>query len=40
LSGDTAEHTTDAEPQNMVRAAKAVGVALLRLVYDADRLPR
>lgn len=30
-SGDTPEHTTDREPQNMVRAVKAVGLALLRL---------
>ncbi len=30
-SGDTPENTTDREPQNMVRAVKAVGIALLRL---------
>lgn len=30
-SGDTPENTTDREPQNMVRAVKAVGLALLRL---------
>jgi hypothetical protein len=30
-SGDTPENTTDREPQNMVRAVKAVGIALLRM---------
>ena len=30
-SGDTPGNTTDREPQNMVRAVKAVGIALLRL---------
>jgi hypothetical protein len=30
-SGDTPANTTDREPQNMVRAVKAVGIALLRL---------
>jgi hypothetical protein len=30
-SGDTPANTTDREPQNMVRALKAVGLALLRL---------
>lgn len=30
-SGDTPENTTDREPQNMVRAVKAVGIALMRL---------
>jgi hypothetical protein len=30
-SGDTPENTTDREPQNMVRAAKVTGLALLRL---------
>jgi hypothetical protein len=30
-SGDTPENTTEREPQNMVRAVKAVGIALLRL---------
>jgi len=30
-SGDTPENTTDREPQNMVRAVKATGLALLRL---------
>jgi hypothetical protein len=30
-SGDTPENTTEREPQNMVRAVKAVGLALLRL---------
>ena len=30
-SGDTPANTTDREPQNMVRAVKAVGLALLRL---------
>lgn len=34
-TGDTPERTTEAEPQNMVRAVQAVGVALLRLVYDS-----
>ena len=34
-SGDTPEATTEQEPQNMVRAAKAVALALVRLVYDA-----
>jgi hypothetical protein len=34
-TGDLPEHTTDREPQNMVRAVKAAGIALLRLVYDA-----
>lgn len=33
-SGDTPENTTDREPQNMVRAVKAVGIALLRLVSN------
>jgi hypothetical protein len=31
-SGDTPENTTEREPQNMVRAVKAVGIALLRLL--------
>ena len=30
-SGDTPEHTTDREPQNMVKAVKVTGLALLRL---------
>jgi hypothetical protein len=30
-SGDTPENTTEREPQNMVRAVKAVGIALIRL---------
>jgi hypothetical protein len=30
-SGDTPENTTEREPQNMVRAVKATGIALLRL---------
>jgi hypothetical protein len=30
-SGDTPENTTEREPQNMVRAVKAAGIALLRL---------
>lgn len=30
-SGDTPANTTDREPQNMVRAVKAVGIALMRL---------
>lgn len=30
-SGDTPENTTEREPQNMVRAVKASGIALLRL---------
>jgi peptidase M28-like protein len=30
-SGDTPENTTDREPQNMVRAVKVTGLALLRL---------
>jgi hypothetical protein len=30
-SGDTPDNTTEREPQNMVRVAKAVGIALLRL---------
>ncbi|MDQ3070634.1 MAG: M28 family peptidase [Acidobacteriota bacterium] len=30
-SGDTPANTTDREPQNMVRAVKAVGIAMLRL---------
>jgi hypothetical protein len=30
-SGDTPENTTEREPQNMVRAVKGVGIALLRL---------
>jgi hypothetical protein len=34
-TGDIPERTTEAEPQNMVRAVQAVGVALLRLVYDS-----
>jgi hypothetical protein len=33
-SADTPENTTEREPQNMVRAARAAGIALLRLVYD------
>lgn len=33
-SGDTPENTTEREPQNMVRAVKAVGIALLRLTQD------
>lgn len=32
-AGDTPDHTTEREPQNMVRAVKAGGLALLRLVY-------
>jgi Zn-dependent M28 family amino/carboxypeptidase len=30
-SGDTPENTTEREPQNMVRAVRAAGIALLRL---------
>lgn len=30
-SGDTPENTTEREPQNMVRAVKATGIALMRL---------
>lgn len=30
-SGDTPENTTDREPQNMVRAVKVTGIALLRM---------
>ena len=30
-SGDTPENTTEREPQNMVRAVKATGIALIRL---------
>jgi len=30
-SGDTPENTTEREPQNMVRAVKATGIALLRM---------
>lgn len=37
-SGDTPENTTDREPQNMVRAVKAVGIALLRLLAASPRL--
>ncbi|MGH9314795.1 MAG: M28 family peptidase [Vicinamibacterales bacterium] len=33
-SGDTPENTTEREPQNMVRAVKAVGIALLRLAHE------
>ncbi len=32
-SGDTPENTTEREPQNMVRAVKAAGIALLRLLW-------
>jgi hypothetical protein len=32
-SGDLPENTTEREPQNMVRAVKAVGLALLRLAW-------
>jgi hypothetical protein len=32
-SGDTPENTTEREPQNMVRAVKAAGIALLRLAW-------
>ena len=34
-SGDTPANTTEREPQNMVRVARAVAISLLRLVYDA-----
>src|SRR5438034_10250654 len=30
-AGDTPENTTEREPQNMVKAAKAAGIGLLRL---------
>lgn len=32
-SADTPENTTEREPQNMVRAVKAAGIALLRLIW-------
>jgi aminopeptidase YwaD len=32
-SGDTPENTTDRKPQTMVRAARAIGIALLRLDF-------
>ncbi|HVT59225.1 MAG TPA: M28 family peptidase [Thermoanaerobaculia bacterium] len=32
-SGDTPQNTTDRKPQAMVRAARAVGIALLRLAF-------
>jgi len=32
-SGDTPENTTDRKPQAMVRAARAIGIALLRLAF-------
>ncbi|MBV8201802.1 MAG: hypothetical protein JOZ15_14360, partial [Acidobacteria bacterium] len=32
-SGDTPENTTDRKPEAMVRAAKAIGIALLRLAF-------
>jgi Peptidase family M28 len=32
-SADTPENTTEREPQNMVRAVKATGIALLRLIW-------
>ena len=32
-AGDTPENTTEREPQNMVRAVKAAGLALLRLAW-------
>jgi hypothetical protein len=34
-SGDTPENTTEREPQNMVRAVKVTGLALLRLLAQA-----
>lgn len=33
-SGDTPENTTEQEPQNMTRAVKAAGLALLRLAFQ------
>ena len=32
-SGDTAANTTDRKPEAMVRAARAIGIALLRLAF-------
>jgi aminopeptidase YwaD len=34
-SGDTPENTTDRKPEAMVRAARAIGIALLRLAFQA-----
>ena len=33
-SGDTPENTTDRKPEAMVRAARAIGIALLRLAFQ------
>ena len=33
-SGDTPENTTDRKPEAMVRAARAIGIALLRLAFS------
>ena len=32
-SGDVPENTTDRKPEAMVRAARAIGIALLRLAF-------